>query len=179
MNVHVNALYLRVQCVYVSLGLRQLGHVGVVAVKITAHFQLVQQGGHLGIVLCTQLFGQGVRLLLVGLGKLVAAREGHLALLRRQYLGGYAAGTEIVQDAHALRLPPHGHQCQQSLVGGDAVALAGYGGGVAGVGLVGVGKSSILLLVVEQGIQQIDTVLDEPRIVLRIDTDRAQRHDDL
>ena len=31
------------------------------------------------------------------------------------------------------------------------------------------GKSSILLLVVEQGIQQIDTVLDEPRIVLRID----------
>ena len=111
---------------------------------------------------------------MVYLGELVASREGHLALLRRQYLGRYAAGAEVVQNAHALRLPPHGHQCQQSLVGGDTIALAGNGGGIAGVRLIGVGKAAVLLLVVKQRIQQVNTVLDEPRVVLRVNADGAQ-----
>ena len=179
MDVRVDVLDLCIQRVYVALGLRQLGHVGVVAVEVTAHFQLIQQGCHLGIVLRGQLLGQGVRLLLVCFGELIAPRKGHLALLRRQYLGGHAAGAEVVQDAHTLCLPPHGHQRQQGLVGGYAVALAGNGGGVAGIGLVGVGEAAVLLLVVKQRVQQVDAVLDEPRVVLRVNADGAQRHDDL
>ena len=41
------------------------------------------------------------------------------------------------------------------------------------------GKAAVLLLVVKQRVQQVDAVLDEPGVVLRINADGAQRHDDL
>ena len=111
-DIRVQALDLRVQRVNLLLRRRQLLHVPVIAVKFTAHLQPLQQEGHLLRVLRGQRVGQRVHAALQLLRKLIAAGEGHLALLRRQYLGGYAAGAEVVQRAHALRLPPYGHQRQ-------------------------------------------------------------------